>query len=63
MEDAIIMTRKQLTRYNVVRKAIGGVVTIKEAAALQGAPEAGGIMADNIQMKVYVPRGTTCIDI
>jgi hypothetical protein len=40
MEDVIIMTRKQLTRYDAARKAIGGVVTVKDAAAVQGAPEA-----------------------
>jgi transposase len=39
MEDVIIMTRKEMTRYDVIRKAIGGVVTVKEAAEALGMSE------------------------
>jgi hypothetical protein len=39
MEDKIILTRKQMARYDTLRKAIGSVITVKEAAEAMGLSE------------------------
>jgi transposase len=36
MKDVIVLTREQVTRYDVLRKAMGGVVVVKESAEALG---------------------------